>query len=86
VAAGVWVSQRADPTDMVDDVELGGGDDPDRLEGPLQGMDTENLDGQCSADAADIENHQAVVLIRDEIRLSKATPWDWMNHVTPAEG
>ena len=63
------------------DVKMGGGDDPDRHERALHGVDTEFLNSLGGADAAAIDNHQAIFLIRDQVCLSNATAWDWMNHV-----
>jgi hypothetical protein len=62
------------------DVKMSGGDDPDRQERALYGVGAEILNRAGGADAAAIDNHQAVPLVRYEIRLSKATARNWMYH------
>jgi hypothetical protein len=47
------------------DVKMGGGDDPDRHERALYAVCTEILNGPRSAHTADIDDHQAIFLIRD---------------------
>jgi len=63
------------------DMKMGGGDKTDCPEGSLQGVDAEILNGHGGADAAHIDNHQAIFLIRDEVRLSKPTPRYDMHHL-----
>ncbi len=71
--------QRSDSADMVD-VKMGGGDDSDRHERALYGVGAEFLNGVRGANAAAIDNHQAVFLVCDQVSLGKATARNWMHH------